>query len=106
MSFNEGRNIMMKETEIRLDWNAALYEMEDKETLYSYEIGWGFSTQDLLILCCLHEAGKHRDYIEYLLEDCNFHHECGLLHEHKYDECRKLVFEEWPHLFSEFFGKK
>lgn len=81
----------MSEDEVRLDWNTALNNC-DNEPL-SPIIGWGFTQQDLLVLCCLHEADKHREVIENLLEDCNFHTECGLLSECKYDECRRLIFE-------------
>lgn len=78
--------------EIKLNWDEVLGNIEHGDEL-SVDIGWGFTQQDMLVLCCLHEAGKHRQKIEDLLEDCNFHTECGLLNEGKYDECRKVVFE-------------
>lgn len=84
----------MTDTEIRLDWDAALGYCERENTLISGKIGWGFYPQDLLVLCCLHEAGKHRRVIEDLLEDCNFHTECGLLADGKYDECKKVILED------------
>lgn len=38
---------------------------------------------------------KHTmEAIEYRLTDINFHYECGLLHEGKYDEAEKTL-EEW-----------
>ena len=84
----------MTEQEVRLNWDAALTKWENEDFSLSYTIGWGFSPQDLLVLCCLHEAGKHQDSIVDLLEDCNFHTECGLLYEGKYDECRKLIMKD------------
>ena len=66
-------------------------EMEDS---ISPKIKWGFTMQDLLILCDLHEAGYFRDKIVDLLEDCNFHIECGLIDDGKYAECRKMILAE------------
>ena len=81
---------MTVENKIRLNWWEAL-DGVDKGTELSRKIEWGFSTQDLLVLTCLHEADIHRQKIEDLLEDCNFHTENGLLYEGKYDECRKVI---------------
>lgn len=78
----------MTATEIRKDWFRAL---DNKGKWSSATIEWGFTDQDLFVLCCLHEAGFFREEIIDLLEDCNFHTECGLLDEGKYDECRKLI---------------
>ena len=78
----------MKESEIRANWFAALKRNEEWG---SSTIHWSFSSQDLLVLCCLHEAGFFQQEIEDLLEDCNFHTENGLMSEGKYDECRKLI---------------
>ena len=85
---------MKASNEIRLNWNWALeYTGIDNFNDISQAIEWGFTLQDLFVLCCLHEAGKHREKIEELLTDCNFHTECGLLHDGKYDECRKVISE-------------
>ena len=81
---------MTVENKIRLNWWKAL-DGVDKGTELSGKIEWGFSTQDLLVLTCLHEADIHRQKIEDLLEDCNFHTENGLLDEGKYDECRNVI---------------
>lgn len=83
----------MTEQEVRLNWDEALTRWENGEFALSGIIGWGFFPQDLMVLCCLHEAGKHQDSIVDLLEDCNFHTECGLLDDGKYDECRKVIFK-------------
>ena len=81
----------MTEQEVRENWNEALTRWENGEIVLSPIIGWGFYQQDLLVLSCLHEFGLHRNSIIDLLEDCNFHTECKLLYEEKYDECRKLI---------------
>ncbi len=73
---------------IRLDWDSAL----EKPDSLSSKIGWGFTTQDLLVLGALHESNRHRDVIIDLLEDCNFHQECRLLYEGNYKEYRELIF--------------
>ena len=88
---------MKREKEISLDWDKALSAVEDKRDEWNkicYAICCGFTDQDLLVLTCLHEAGLHREMIEYLLEDCNFHHENSLLQEGKYDECRAEIIRE------------
>ena len=76
----------MTKEEIRLDWNKALSKM-DEEPIAGI-IGWGFYLQDLLVLGALHEHGLHREYIEDLLEDCNFHHECALLSDDGLARCQ------------------
>ena len=80
----------MTAEEIRNDWYGAL----ENETGISAKIKWGFFPQDLLILCDLHEAGYFREKIIDLLEDCNFHIECGLIDDQKYVECRKLILDD------------
>lgn len=87
---------MKREIEIRLDWDKALANVEYGTEL-SLPIDYGFTDQDLFVLCCLHEAGMHREKIVDLLEDCNFHTECGLIYEGKYDECRKVIKEGWSY---------
>lgn len=81
----------LSEHEIRLDWNMALDYMEKTNLLFSADIGWGFTSQDLLVICCLHENGLYRDTIEQLLDDCNFHLESWLLHDGEYNKCRKEI---------------
>lgn len=81
--------------DVRSNWTASLRFMEDTKQLLSKEIDWGFTDQDLLVLCCLHEANKYRSTIEDLLTDCNFHTECSLLEDRKYDECRKRIIDFW-----------
>ena len=85
----------MTEQEIRLNWRRA-FENADKWD--SSTIGWAFSSQDLLVLCDLHEAGLFQQEIVDLLEDCNFHTECGLIDDGKYTECRKVI------IFDDYAG--
>ena len=47
-----------------------------------------------MVLYCLHQWNLFREKIEDLLEDCNFHTECGLLNEGKYDECLLTIMNE------------
>ena len=84
----------MTEQEVRANWEEALIKWENGEIELSSIIGWGFYPQDLMVLCCLHECGKHQDSIIDLLEDCNFHTECGLLEDGRYDECRKVIYDD------------
>ena len=84
----------MADVKVRSDWDMAFRSVSHGDSLSRW-IGWALSPQDLLVLCCLHEAGEHRKKIEELMEDCNFHKENGLLSDGKYDECRKVIMEEW-----------
>ena len=86
----------MNEVDIRLDWKSALESVEKGWDL-SAKIQWGFSQQDLIVLGTLYKYGANSDIqqkIVDLLEDCNFHTECGLLYDNKLDEYFKVVLEE------------
>ena len=83
----------MNEEAIRKDWNTALESVNDGCSL-SAIIRWGFTQQDLIVLCALHKAGKHQQKIVDLLEDCNFHHECTLLHLGRYDQCMEVILND------------
>lgn len=85
----------MTEIEIRSDWAAALVNNRDNIGEISGTIEWGFSYQDLFVLTCLHEMDFERELIEDLLEDCNFHKVCRLLSKHEYDECRKVIAQDF-----------
>ena len=74
-----------RDSEIRSDWAAALRGVR-KSTQLSSAIGWAFSDKDIAELAKLHKAKKFRQKIEDLLEDCNFHYECGKFAEEQYDE--------------------
>lgn len=50
----------------------------------SSEIEWGFTDEDLQELMRLHKENVCREKIEDLLEDCNFHTECGNWHDGNY----------------------
>ena len=65
---------LLTEKEIREDWDAALNSpMEYSEIAHA--IKWGFDCDDMQSLMELHKQNKHRQKIEDLLEDCNFHTE-------------------------------
>ena len=63
---------IMAAAKVRSDWDSALSGVE-KGYMLSGTIGWGFTKNDIKELAKLHESGKHREKIEDLLEDCNFH---------------------------------
>ena len=65
----------LDEDEIREDWEHALETMNYSDIASA--IGWGFYNEDLQKLMELHKQNKYREKIEDLLEDCNFHTECG-----------------------------
>ena len=75
------------------DWDSDEYIREhwddilNSDKTYSeiaYAIRWGFSRGDLLELMRLHKENRNRQKIEDLLEDCNFHFECGNWHNGNY----------------------
>ena len=70
------------EEEIRENWDGALSVLPYGEIARTIE--WGFYREDLETLMELHRSGKHRKKIEDLLEDCNFHYECGNWHNGNY----------------------
>lgn len=73
------------EASIRLDFDAALSKVKYGSDL-SRRLGWGFSNNDITNLAALHRSNKHRRKIEDLLEDCNFHTECGAFAEGEYED--------------------
>lgn len=73
---------------IRRDFTAALKSVKYGSQLSS-KLDWSFTDKDLKVLAELHKAGKFRKKIEDLLEDCNFHSECGKFINHDYDEFLK-----------------
>lgn len=70
---------------IRKDWETALRNSKTGSDLSS-KIRWSFYDEDIRRLAKLHKKGKFREKIENLLEDCNFHKECGDFMEGDYDE--------------------
>ena len=72
--------------EIRGDFAKALDGVEYGSQL-SGALGYGFSDKDINNLAILHrDRPEYREKIEDLLEDCNFHKECGDFYNQKYDE--------------------
>ena len=67
-----------KRAEVRKDFATALRNVKNGSAL-SGILGWSFSEDDLKELAKLHKSNKFRKKIEELLEDCNFHYECGLM---------------------------
>lgn len=63
---------IMAAAKVRSDWDSALSRVT-KGYMLSGTIGWGFTKNDIKELAKLHKSGKHREKIEDLLEDCNFH---------------------------------
>ena len=85
-----------RDIQIRLDWKSAL-DSVDKGWDLSADIGWGFNQQDLIVLGVLYKNGANTDIqqkIFDLLEDCNFHTECGLLYDNQYNEYFRMVLAE------------
>lgn len=76
---------VIRGAKIRRDFDSALSEAEYGRKL-SGPLFWGFSKRDIYRLAKLHKKGKHREKIEDLLEDCNFHYECGRFSSGEYDE--------------------
>lgn len=70
---------------IRKDFTSALRSVK-RGTELSHKLGYGFSKADIAALAALHKSNKFRRKIEDLLEDCNFHTECGDFHEKNYDK--------------------
>lgn len=72
----------MTAEEITEDWEKALNTLPYDEI--AAKIEWGFSDEDLQELMELHRQNKHREKIEDLLDDCNFHYESGEWHDGNY----------------------
>ena len=81
-------NEIAKDIEIRSDFATALKNCK-RGTDLSHPLGWGFSDRDISELAKLHKANKFRRKIESLLEDCNFHYECGEFIQGNYTEFMK-----------------
>ena len=80
----------LKEANIRKDFDCALRSVKKGSEL-SWLIGYRFSSDDLMQLMKLHKSNKHRKKIEDLLEDCNFHPECGFLRSRDYEGYKNCV---------------
>lgn len=87
--FHEKTAERIKDAELRQDWEATLNKYTPKNvTKLSGEIGYGFSDEDIKQLAMLHKKGSKlmKQKIENLLEDCNFHYECGCFERNEYDD--------------------
>ncbi len=76
---------LLKEVEVRRDFATALKAVKKGNEL-SGILDYSFDKEDIEELATLHKSGKFRKKIENLLTDCNFHHECSLMHAKRYDE--------------------
>ena len=70
---------------IRRDFAAAFQSVKHGWEL-SKSIGYSFFDSDIVELAKLHKANKYRKKIEELLEDCNFHSECGRMAANDYSD--------------------
>ena len=75
----------LTEDNIRNNWEQALRQVK-KGTDLSYPIQWSFSDNDIFELAKLYKRNKFRKKIWDLLEDCNFHTECGDFAEGNFDK--------------------
>lgn len=74
----------IKETvKIRSNFEDALKNLSVGDL--SSRIDYAFSKEDLKNLAILHKKNRFRKKIENLLENCNFHYECGALMAKKYE---------------------
>ena len=78
-------NDIIEEAVIRLNFASAFRTVREGRQLSS-KIGYGLSKKDLSELAKLHKANRFRKKIEDLLEDCNFHYECGEFANGRYEE--------------------
>ena len=78
-------NSIKENVKIRSDFASALRKVKNGAELAG-RLGWSFSDDDLRQLTALHRKNRFRQKIEDLLTDANFHSECILLQDRKYDE--------------------
>lgn len=79
---------IIKAANVRRNWADALRNISYGRKL-SPVIEWGLSPEDISELAKLHQKNRFRKKIEDLLEDCNFHYECGKFVEGDYKEFLK-----------------
>ena len=78
-------NSIKENVKIRSDFASALRKVKNGAELAG-SLGWSISDDDLRQLTALHRKNRFRQKIEDLLTDANFHSECILLQDRKYDE--------------------
>ena len=78
-------NSIKEKVKIRSDFASALRRVKNGAELAG-RLDWSFSDDDLRQLTALHRKNRFRQKIEDLLTDANFHSECILLQDRKYDE--------------------
>ena len=64
---------------------------------YNQKNGYGLTKAQLKMWTLPHQNGtpEQRKWIEKMLNDINFHHECSLLAWGKYDELLREIEENW-----------
>lgn len=78
-------NGILDHVKVKSDFEKALKNVKNGRMLSS-KIKWGLNNDDLVTLINLHRDGKYCEKIEELLTDINFHYECGMLRNGRYDE--------------------
>lgn len=73
-----------RNAEIRKEFAEALRNVREGSEL-SAPLWYSLSDEDIKNLAKLHKAGRFRKKIEDLLDDMNFHTECGLMKDKQYD---------------------
>ena len=91
----------IKAAEIRNDFAAALSSVDYGWKL-SEPLHWGFHPKDLARLAKLHKANVLREKIEDLLDDCNFHKECGDFSSGNYDEYLAYGLDKAKELINDY----
>lgn len=74
-----------KSLNVRKDFRKALRNVKKGSEL-SGILGYSFFKEDIRELAKFHKAGKYREKIEDLLEDCNFHSEYNDFIDGRYDK--------------------
>lgn len=74
----------MEDVLIRRDFSSALKRYKDARTIARI-LHYAFSKDDISALAKLHKGNRYRKKIEELLEDANFHTECGDFASGNYD---------------------
>lgn len=81
-----------------MNWRAWEKVLDKKDVSnVAHDIHYGFTDKDIKTLTYIHEHCNNdvkREKIEYILGDCNFHHEVGLMTEGNYQQIYKELENE------------
>ena len=78
---------------LRRDLASTLKKYKDISDLSS-DLNYSFTHQDIRDFVALHRKNRFRKKIEDLLTNCNFHYECSMMCNKKYDELLEYLDEE------------